>query len=243
VDRNIFRVNNPQALGVVIPVIPHVRGHFALAKVRVVKKAAERGGGTEGFGRSRVRLVVGRLGLDMTHIYALGPADKVVIKDAVLGAAAVEPRRATGLDKHAAGAKDGDLRRAGVGLINGSLVIIVVGHPRPHVLKVPVRLGSYAEEERRGDTFGVIAKLRTLGKVEIGANGPADAEVRVPHGRRPLRRGCYVPLHQDGTGRSTPYREWHLGDLHFANIAFIANLDHNLGVLHVAKVEAGAEDL
>ncbi|CRK14767.1 hypothetical protein BN1708_017316 [Verticillium longisporum] len=213
-------------------------GGALLGKVRVVVGARRR----EGHRRRRVRLEVGRLGLDLAHVDVARAVKEVLVEHVVLGAAGVEPEAAlVALDEHAAARENGDLpvRR---------VLEVVVRHPHPAVLHQQARRrprdmhAAPGREARRLNGHRPVRVRRALLEQEIRAGEAADANVHVPHARRLAGDRVEVVLENLGAGRRSARRQDHVRPLDAALVAGVGHLHDGVGLVHIAVARAAAED-
>ncbi|CAG9937310.1 unnamed protein product [Clonostachys rosea f. rosea IK726] len=184
-----------------------------------------------------VALHVGSLGLDDTHVDVLGALEVVVVKDIVLGGGSPQPDRLGGLDEQTTAVVDVDL-------VEVAAVKLVVGNPEPVVLHVDATsLGDVHEHEGTNalgvGRGGLLGSLAALVGLQVGTGGTTDAEVDVPETSGALAGGLEVPLHEDGTGLRTLGLDHEVGNLNIANIAWLADLEHGLGVGLVEELGVG----
>ncbi|CAI6089739.1 unnamed protein product [Clonostachys chloroleuca] len=184
-----------------------------------------------------VALHIGSLGLDDTHVDVLGALEVVVVEDIVLRGGSPQPDGLGRLDEQTTAVVDVDLVEVGT-------VKLVVGNPEPGVLHVHASsLGNMHEHEGtnalrvgRGSLLGSLAALVGL---QVGTSGATDAEVDVPETSGALAGGLEIPLHEDGTGLRTLGLNHEVGNLNIANIAWLADLEHGLGVGLVEELGVG----
>ncbi|CAH0048977.1 unnamed protein product [Clonostachys solani] len=184
-----------------------------------------------------VALHVGSLGLDDTHVDVLGALEVVVVEDIVLRGSSPQPDRLGRLDEKTAAVVDVDL-------VEVAAVKLVVGNPEPVVLHVDATsLGDVHEHEGtnalRVGRGGLGGSLAALVGLQVGTSRTTDTEVDVPETGGALAGGLEVPLHEDGTRLRTLGLNHEVGNLDIANIAWLADLEHGLGVGLVEELGVG----
>lgn len=232
VDKNIGRVGDTQTPG----------AGAVVGGARSERRVVVDGVLGEGHRSIGVALHVGGLGLDLGHVDGAGVAELVVVHLRVLGGSAVHPDGSIGLDQDTATVVDVNL--LGV----GAKLEVVIGNPEPGVLKVEVGggLGDVHQHESALavgiGAVGGVGVLGALAELQIGALGPTDASVDVPHASGTVGATLEIPFDHDSTRSGTGSLEDHVGDLDGTGVASLTNLEDGDGVGLVAELVALGHD-
>lgn len=101
------------------------------------------------------------------------------------------------------------------------------------------------EEGRRAGRVRVALQFDTLAALKAGTGGSTKSDMSIPHTSDTLRASGImdVPLHNDGASGAGLSAEDQVADLDDTGATGRADLDGNSGVVQVAEVGAGSQDL
>lgn len=177
------------------------------------------------------------LGLDQGHVDVLCVLDLVVVERVVLRSSAVHPDCARTLDQGTSSIVDVDLAMVGQ-------VKFMVGYPQPGVLEVSRGGLGDVQKHEGAEALGVrgsssVGRLSTGVALQLRSSEATDSEVNIPHSNRALSLFSDVPFDEDTTGSRALGGNDELRQLNVSLVAWLADLKHGNGVLHVREGLAG----